>query len=176
MQRTALSPSGLPAVEPTREARVSKAYRRTASLLIPFLALTAASAAHAALGGDVASVLRDHEALRAADVVAVTTQQYDVHEARSADGLQVHQYVERTSGKVFAVTWEGPRSPDIGALLGASAELYYAAAHAHKGSHHVLSIDDPNLSLTVLRLPRGWQGKAYLPLAIPAGIDRAEIR
>ncbi len=167
---------GLRGLGPSRKARVSNAYLRAASLLVPFLALTAAPAANAALGGDVASVLRDHEALKAADVVAATTQQYDVHEARSADGLQVRQYVERTSGKVFAVTWEGPRSPDIGGLLGASAEIYYHAVHAHKGSHHVLSIDDPNLSLTVLRLPRGWQGKAYLPLAIPAGIDRAEIR
>jgi hypothetical protein len=155
---------------------MSNVYVRTASLLARFLALIAAPAAHAELGGDVASVLRDHEALRAVDVVAATTLLYDVHEARSADGLQVRQYVERTSGKVFAVTWEGPRSPDVGELLGASASTYYEAVHAHKGGHHVLSIDEPNLSLTVLRLPRGWQGKAYLPLAIPAGIDRAEIR
>jgi hypothetical protein len=145
-------------------------------VLVPFLALVAAPAAHAELGGDVASVLRDHEALRAADIVAATTQLYDVHEARSADGLQVRQYVERSSGKVFAVTWEGPRSPNIGELLGASASTYYEAVHAHKGSHHVLSIEEPSLSLTVLRLPRGWQGKAYLPLAIPTGIERAEIR
>jgi len=133
-------------------------------------------AAQAALGGDVASVLHDHEALRAADVVTASAQQYDVHEARSADGMHVRQYVDRSSGKVFAVSWDGPRSPDVGRLLGASATRYYAAARANRGNHHVLSINDPDLSVTVLRLPRGWQGQAYLPAALPAGVDRSEIR
>lgn len=140
------------------------------------IAIAAAPAAHAALGGDVASVLRDHEALRTVDKVTVSTQQYDVHEGTSADGMRVRQYVERSSGKVFAVTWEGPRAPDIGRLLGDSADKYAAAVRAHRGSHHVLSIDDPDLSLTVLRLPRGWQGQAYLPAAVPAGMARNEIR
>ena len=133
-------------------------------------------AAQAALGGDVASVLHDHEVLRAADVVTTSTQQYDVHEATNADGVHVSQYVNRSSGKVFAVTWDGPRLPDIGALLGTSAARYYAAARVSHASHHVLSINDPDLSVSVLRLPRGWQGQAYLPAAMPAGVDRSEIR
>ena len=133
-------------------------------------------AAHAALGGDVASILRDHERLQASDVVTASTPQYDVHEARSADGVHVRQYVDRSSGKVFAVTWDGPRSPDISAILGSSAPRYLAAVRAHRGNHHVLSIADPDLSVTVLRLQRGWQGQAYLPAAIPAGVKRSEIR
>jgi hypothetical protein len=149
---------------------------RTGSLIACVIGLAATPAANAALGGDAASVIRDHGALRAADVVTLTTQHYDLHEARTADGLQVRQYVDRTSGKVFAITWAGPRSPDIGALLGASAAKYYEAVRTHKGSHHALSIDDPDLSLTLLRLPRGWQGQAYLPSAARVGIDRNEIR
>jgi len=140
------------------------------------IALATAPAAHAALGGDVASVLRDHEAMRAVDVVTASTQQYDVHEGRSADGMHVRQYVERASGRVFGVAWEGPRAPDVVQLLGESADQYSAAARAHRGSHHVLSINDPDLAVTVLRLPRGWQGQAYLPSAVPAGVGRSEIR
>jgi len=140
------------------------------------LAVSAAPAADAALGGDVASVLHDHEVLRAADLVTTSTQQYDVHEARSADGVHVSQYVSRSSGKVFAVTWDGPRLPDVGGLLGTSAARYYAAARVSRASHHVLSINDPDLSVTVLRLPRGWQGQAVLSTALPPGIDRSEIR
>lgn len=133
-------------------------------------------AAHAALGGDVASILRDHQRLQAADVVTTSTPQYDVHEAQSADGVRVRQYVDRTSGKVFAVTWDGPRSPDVSGILGASAAKYQAAVRAHRGNHHVLSIEDKDLSVTVMRLPRGWQGEAYLPASIPAGVKRSEIR
>src|SRR5262249_24483881 len=118
----------------------------------------------------------DHQALRTEDAVTASTQQYDVHEARSVDGMHVRQYVDRSSGQVFAVTWDGPRLPDVAGLLGASATRYYAAARAHRGSHHVLSISDPDLSITLLRLPRGWQGQAYLPAAMPLGFDRSEIR
>ena len=61
-------------------------------------------------------------------------------------------------------------------MLGGLAGRYYAAAREHRGNHHVLTIEDPDLALTILRLPRGWQGHALLPTAIPTGVDRAEIR
>jgi hypothetical protein len=149
--------------------------QRVAFVVAVGVMVSGVRSAQAALGGDVASVLHDHEALRAADVVT-STQQYDIHEASSTDGTHVRQYVNRSSGKVFAVAWDGPRLPDVGGLLGASATRYYAAARLSRAGHHVLSINDPDLSVTVLRLPRGWQGQAYLPAALPAGIDRSEIR
>jgi hypothetical protein len=147
---------------------------RAGVLVAVTLAALAAAPARAALGGDVASVLRDHESLRATHSVLPTVY-YDLHEGTTADGLQVREYVAR-SGTVFAVTWKGPRSPDVSALLGAHAARYQAAARAHRGGHHVLSINDPDLVITVLRLPRGWQGQAYLPAAIPDGVSRNELR
>ena len=135
----------------------------------------ASPASRAGLGGDVASIAHDHEALRATDIVTSTVL-YDLHEGQSPAGVRVRQYVDRASGKVFALTWQGPRSPDVDALLGSYAPRYEAVAKEHRGSHHTLSIDDSDLKVSVLRLQRGWQGEAYLPNAIPQGVNRAELR
>jgi hypothetical protein len=147
---------------------------RASVVLTAVMCAVASAPAAAALGGDIASVLHDHESLQATHSVT-PTMQYDVHEGRTADGLQLREYVDR-SGKVFAVTWRGMRSPDVGALLGAHAARYRAAARARHGGHHVLSIKDADLVVTVMRLPRGWQGQAYLPAAIPAGVNRDDLR
>lgn len=138
------------------------------------LATIAPVTSRAALGGDVASVMRDHESLHASHTVTPTVN-YDLHEGLSTDGVQLREYVDR-SGKVFAVGWQGPRSPDVGRLLGSFAERYYEAARLHRGSHHVLAVDQGDLVVAVVRLPRGWRGRAYLPAAIPAGVDLATLR
>jgi hypothetical protein len=143
------------------------------TLLVAALAVSPAS--RAALGGDVASIAHDHEMLRAADTVTSTVL-YDLHEAQSPTGVRVRQYVDRASGRVFALTWQGPRLPDVNELLGSYAARYQAAAKEHHGSHHALTIDDPDLKVSVLRLQRGWQGDAYLPNAVPQGVNRAELR
>jgi hypothetical protein len=147
---------------------------RTSAFLTVALAVVTSAPARAALGGDVASVLHDAEALQATHAVTPMVN-YDLHEGTTADGLQVREYVDR-SGKVFAVTWKGPRSPNVSELLGVHAARYQAAAQAHRSGHHVLSINDPDLVVTAMRLPRGWQGQAYLPAAIPAGVSRSELR
>jgi hypothetical protein len=143
--------------------------------MLVLVTLAVSPASRAALGGDVASVAHDREALRASDVVTSTVL-YDLHEAQTPAGVRVRQYVDRASGKVFALTWQGPQLPDVNTLLGSYASRYQAAAKEHHGSHHVLTIDDPDLKVSVLRLQRGWQGDAYLPNAIPQGVDRAELR
>jgi hypothetical protein len=129
----------------------------------------------AALGGDVKSVLHDHEELGAQDIVTQSPG-FELHEAQTYDGLRVRQYVDRASGRVFATTWQGPRLPRVGDLLGGFASRYYAAASGHRGGHHALSISEPDFALTILRLPRGWSGQAFVPAALPAGVDRREIR
>jgi hypothetical protein len=132
------------------------------------------AAAAAALGGDLDSVQRDREALHATGDAVTPGVHYDLHEAKTTDGVSLRQYVDR-SGKVFAVSWQGPRSPDVGALLGNYAARYHAA-QARRGNHHILTVHDGELMVTVMRLPRGWQGQALLTDALPDGVDRSEIR
>ena len=129
--------------------------------------------AHAALGGDVASVLRDSAALHASHAVTPFAA-YDLHEATSAEGTTLREYVDR-SGKVFALSWRGPASPDVRALLGAHAK-HYEAVRSRFSNHKVVNIDEPGFVVSIVKLPRGWSGRAVLPAAIPAGVTRNELR
>ena len=137
------------------------------------LAAFAAAPAQAALGGDVASVLRDGTALRASHAVTPFAA-YDLHEATGADGTVLREYVDR-SGKVFALSWRGPASPDVRALLGAHAK-HYEAVRSRFSNHKVVNIDEPGFVVSIVKLPRGWSGQAVLPAAIPAGVARNELR
>jgi hypothetical protein len=129
--------------------------------------------ARAALGGDLASVDRDLAHLQAARVVTPTVS-YDLHEL-SSSGTRVREYVDR-SGRVFAVSWQGPRMPDLGQLLGAYAERYAAAVRAQQATRSHLALSTPELVLTAIRMPRGWSGQAFLPAALPDGVRREELR
>lgn len=148
--------------------------RLTAAPALFLIGTVAAPVSLAALGGDMDSVRRDHAMLRAADAVTATAS-YEVHEASSATGERLREYVNH-SGTVFALTWQGRRAPDVSALLGAYATRYQNAVNNHRGSHHVLSIEAQDLAVSVVHLPRGWQLQALLAGAMPEGVSRAEIR
>jgi hypothetical protein len=142
--------------------------------LLAALGAIAAPASHAALGGDVASVLRDHAALRIAPVLT-STASYDVYSGETSGGTALREYVDR-SGKVFAVGFNGPSAPQVMSVLGSYSARYLAAAKARRPARHVVVINDPDLSVSSVRLPRGWQFGAQLPASIPAGVDRSALR
>ncbi len=146
---------------------------RAAALACVALLAAAPGAAEAALGGNLASVMHDSEAVKGTHYVTPFSA-YDLHETIADDGTVLREYLDRT-GAVFAVTWHGPRGLDVDALLGARAPQYHAA-RTRLGNHHVATINEPDLVVTVMRLPRGWQGAALLPTALPAGVSRAELR
>jgi hypothetical protein len=138
------------------------------------LLLTMMPMAHAALGGDVASILRDHQRLQATHRVTQLAN-YEIHEGQTSAGTHLREYVDR-AGREFAVSWQSQRAVDITSLLGAYAGRYQAAAQAHRSGHHLLVINSADLTLSVAHLPRGWQGLAILTGAVPAGVAPADIR
>lgn len=131
-------------------------------------------AAHAALGDDVGSVERDARALSATRNVLHGTS-YDLHVIRSTDGVELHEYVDG-GGRVFALHWSGPRAVNLPALLGESNARFQAAARANRGNHHVLAIHDEDLEVSLVRLPRGWEGHAVLKAAVPSGVNPRDLR
>lgn len=159
--------------------RLPQGYAPTRILAV-WLGLVAAAAglapatAVAALGGDLASIERDHAQLAGARVVTPTVA-YDLHELTAPGGTRVREYLDR-GGRVFAVSWQGPRLPDLGQLLGAYAEHYAAAVRGHRATRHGLSVATPELVLTATRLPRGFSGQALLLKALPEGVRREDLR
>jgi len=136
--------------------------------LLVVLALLHAPVARAALGASREELLRDAAALQTTRVTITSREGYDVHEMVAADGTTVRAYVE-PGGRVFAVTWSGRVQPDLRVLLGPSYARYLEAARAPHPGHHVLSVNAPDLVLSVVRLPRGFAGHAHLPSLVPAG-------
>ncbi len=136
-------------------------------LLLPCVLVLHAPVARAALGAPREDLAHDAAALRASLTVS-SGRGHQVHEMVSTDGTTVRAYVE-PGGKVFAVTWSGQVQPDLRVLLGEYYPRFLEATRAPHPGHHVLSVATPDLVLSVMRLPRGFSGRAHLPPLVPAG-------
>jgi hypothetical protein len=140
------------------------------------LTLWCVSPAHAALGGDTASVASDADALQGV-IHSTPLQQYDIHDITSDNGMRLREFQNR-SGVVFAVVWSGPAMPDLRILLGASYQKYTTAVAAanHSGLKRSLRIATSDLVVESDGHMRAYSGRAYLPALIPAGTSPADLR
>lgn len=156
----------------------------TFRLLITLLAMCSATAAHASLGGNSASVEADRLHMNAAAAVYMpktppktpSAGSYTVTETVLPSGTRVRQYVS-AAGVVFGVAWSGPFMPDLRQLLGPSFDTMVArqtnltnAGHRHFGVH------EPGLVIESGGHPRSFAGRAYLPASVPAGVNVQDIR
>jgi len=142
--------------------------------LCAVLGMACATPANAALGSDPSSVARDMSAIGAVRVITPAGS-FAVHEGHAAHGAVLREYVDG-AGRVFALTFRGPHAPDLNGLLGSYSSRYLAAAKARHGGHHLLTVRDADLEITVLRTQRYWSVEAVLPKALPAGVTRDVMR
>jgi Protein of unknown function (DUF2844) len=143
--------------------------------LISLTLLWLASPASASLGGDVDSVSSDRITLKG-QLVSTPMLQYQMHVITSISGTVVHEYLSH-AGKVFAVTWQGPKPPDLRQLFGSYFEPFRsaAAAQSRPGSHRQLNIAQSDFVVQAMGHMRDFQGKAYVPSLIPAGVSVADL-
>jgi hypothetical protein len=148
--------------------------RITSSSQIVLAAASAllATTAWAALGGGAASVSADRAALNG-QLSTTSMTQYDVH-AITSDGLVVREYVTR-QGQVFAITWQGPFKPDLRQLLGDYFARYQGAVAAagddRAGRHSHSAVSGADLVVQSSGRLRAFQGLAYIPSLVPAGVS-----
>jgi len=102
-------------------------------------------------------------------------QAYDLHEIQAPFGTVVREYVSPASKKVFAVTWQGPRIPNLRQLLGAYFDQFARAAQARRG-HGPLNVQLPGLVVQSAGHQRAFAGRAYLPQELPQGVRAEELR
>jgi hypothetical protein len=129
----------------------------------------------AALGGGAASVEADRASLSGTLRVS-SAAGYAVHEIKAASGLTVHEYVS-AEGKVFAVSWRGPRIPDLRQMLGSSYEAFEqarAATPTHYDHRH-LSIETPQLVVQSSGYLRSFVGRAWVPALLPQNFSVTSI-
>ena len=145
-----------------------------------FLALLtvalASGSALAALGGSVDSVESDRTAFAAVTHGETPGAAFTVHEF-AYNGTTVREYVS-PQGMVFAIAWNGNRSPDLTTLLGSYANEYENARQntPHQPGVRHSSITSDNVVVQRWGQLHNLQGRAYAPALIPAGVTVNEIK
>jgi hypothetical protein len=130
-------------------------------------------AAHATLGQNVSTVDSDQARMHAVTRTASAQNAYSVHLMTLPSGTLVREYVA-SNGMVFGVAWEGPTLPDLKTVLGASFDEYVAAGAKRRGTP--LAVSSSDLVVYSGGHLRAFSGHAYLPQAVPAGVDVGVIQ
>jgi hypothetical protein len=101
-------------------------------------------------------------------------QRYELHEITTSGGTVIHEYMT-LQGTIFALTWRGPFPPNLQQLFGSYYQQFLEAALATprlRGStHRMLSVSQRDLVVQQFARMRSYQGKAYVPSLIPAGVS-----
>jgi hypothetical protein len=137
-----------------------------ALLAYPFLA-------SASLGEDAASVQTDRVQMSATMQTAEAAH-YTLFEIQTPSGIKVREYVSST-GRVFAVAWEGPTLPDLRQLLGSYFSKYVEGATAQGPRARPLVIEQPGLVVYAGGRMRSFRGRAVVPGLIPDGLGPEQI-
>ncbi len=131
-------------------------------------------AAHAALGADAGSVDRDRVQMKAA-LRTLALPMYTVHALDLPGGTVVREFVG-ASGVVFAVSWRGPFRPDLRQTLGVYFDRFRAAGAQPGATHRRLVVADRDVVIASHGRLRAFEGLAYLPAELPAGVTPAQLR
>ena len=154
--------------------------RRLARIaFIPLILMIQPSDASAALGGSVSTVDADRVHIQGALMRIVQNGPVAMHELRSSSGTMIREYVNTSSGTVFAVAWDGPWLPDLRQVLGDHFDHYQAAMRGKqqtRSARGVVAIDDGGLVVQMSGHARAFAGRAYLTGSLPAGIQLETIR
>lgn len=131
-----------------------------------------APVAHAALGDQESTISVDAKKL-GGSVKTLSRATYQVHEIALPSGTVLREFAT-AGGKVFAVAWKGPALPNMKQALGQYFEVA-SAAKAKTLRRRNVEIRNDQLVFQSGGHMRAFTGRAYLPAAIPAGVDLNEL-
>lgn len=128
--------------------------------------LAAPRDARATLGGDLTSVAENQQHLSSTRQV-IRIPSGERHDLLLPSGTLVREYVS-PSGAVYAISWRGPRVPDLRELLGPHfAEL---ANRDRTGGHNRMTVTGADLVVQATGHRRSFEGRAWIPSLVPAGV------
>jgi hypothetical protein len=131
-------------------------------------ALLVGSPALGILGEDVSTVQQDGARMKSA-VRVMPGMPYSVHEMCDSHGTTVREFVS-PAGQVFAVSWQGPYTPDLRQLLGGYFDQYMSAAENSERMHRrVMHLEAGDLVFESGGHMRSIVGRAYLRSKLPEG-------
>jgi hypothetical protein len=158
-------------------SRGRAAARAAALVSVLAMALVLPFRASATLGGDLTSVDADQKQLQCVKRSTLVSGSYTTYELETQLGTVIREYVS-PAGTVFGVAWAGPNLPDMRQILGSYYDQFEQAASARRQLHlrGPLAVEEPGLVVYSGGHMRAYTGKAYLPKALPQGLQPEAIR
>lgn len=121
---------------------------------------------------------RANEAAQSNTASPTSTAAWTVRETTLANGTVVREYVSQT-GAVFGIAWSGPRIPDLTELLGSYFGPYIEGLKARRAAGVARGqgiVEGSGLVVHSGGHLGAFSGQAWLPQALPAGMDTSDIR
>jgi len=141
---------------------------------IGLVVLLFAPSALASLGGAEATVEADRLEIGATHRT-LPDPRFTLHELQAPSGTTVREYVSPT-GTVFGIAWQGPTMPDLRQLLGGYFDQYVDALAARRTRRGPVLIQLPGVVVQSSGHMRSFSGQAYVPGALPQGVQPEDIR
>lgn len=98
---------------------------------------------------------------------------YRLHEILLPMGTRVREFAG-LDGKVFAVAWSGPTLPNLRQTLGPYFDTYVTAVKLRRGRGPI-QIQQSGFVVRAAGHMRDFSGVAYLPAAVPGGVNVQEL-
>jgi hypothetical protein len=139
-----------------------------------FAAALSPSLAGATLGEPELSVQTDAAQLQASIKTAEDRALYRVHEIQLPSGTLLREFAA-ADGNVFAVAWNGPFMPNLRQAFGKYFDIYVAAPKSRISDRKHVQVHQPDLVVEARGHTRAFAGRAYLPTALPVGVNLGEL-
>jgi Protein of unknown function (DUF2844) len=151
----------------TLDRRIALSAAILTAALSPNIAAAALGEPESSIQGDVAKF---QGSVNSAEHLS-----YRVHEITLPSGTVVREFVAQ-SGAIFAVAWRGPTIPNLRQALGKYFDSYVAAAKVTSLRQRHLDIAQTGLVVHATGHMRAFSGIAYMPQAIPSGVNVGELQ
>ena len=153
--------------------------RRDASKLLACLSVMLMAAACpriacATLGVPESSVQTDAVQIQGSIKAMTDHEVYRVHEITMPSGTLLREFVS-LNGTVFAVAWSGHTMPNLRQTLGQYYDKLVPLAKLNHADHNHLQILLRDIVYKVSGHMRAFSGRAYIPGAVPAGVDLGDL-
>lgn len=150
------------------------AFRKQAVVLLLSAALFAARPAECALGEAETSIAADLSGLPG-DVRTLVENGVEITRITTPAGMVLQEFAP-PGGSVFALSWRGPRHPDLSKLLGEYFAEYQRAARERRSRRRHLLVKTEHVVVETSGHMGDLRGKAYLPALLPSGFTPEDIR
>ncbi|MDR5832687.1 DUF2844 domain-containing protein [Caballeronia sp. LZ034LL] len=167
----------------TRHGRLTKVLAGA----VGALCVWAAAPAYAVLGGSAMpppqgsttpTVKAVARAATASGASSSSATGYTVRSTLLPSGTTIDEYLS-AQDVVFGIAWKGPRMPDLVSLLGSYFPQYQQglkAQRAARGGRGPVSVQGSGLVVESGGHMGAFQGRAYLPQSLPAGVNASDIQ